>query len=458
MPYCLAIDIGASSGRHLLGELRSGKLYMEEIYRFENGMKNQDGTLIWDIEELTANVLEGLKRCRELGKIPETVAIDTWGVDYVLFDESGKEILPCIAYRDARTIGVPEEVFEIIPQERLYELTGIQKQSYNTIFQLYTDKKSGRLQGACDFLLMPEYLSYKLTGVKKHEYTIASTTGLLNAESKDWDFEIIGALGFNPTIFGKIYPPASLLGELSPEVQQEVGFNCTVVLAPAHDTAAAVAACPVDDKSVFISSGTWSLVGTENLTPVTTPLAMAANLTNEGGIEYRYRFLKNIMGMWLFQSIRRDLGKKYTYDEMMHMAEESDFSELIDPTDDAFLAPENMIEAIRTYLKKPKLELPQVLASVYRSLAASYAKTVRELEEIAGKEIDTVAIVGGGSKDDYLNRLTALYTGKRVSAGPTECTAMGNLLAQLMYLDKSLSLDGAREIVRNTFGEAIKYY
>ena len=458
MPYSLAIDIGASSGRHLIGEVRDGKLIMEEIYRFENGMKNQNGTLIWDIDELFTNIVEGLKRSAALGKIPSTVAIDTWGVDYVLLDGEENEILPAIAYRDSRTQGVPEEVFKIISKERLYQLTGIQKQNYNTIFQLYCDKKSGKLDKACDFLLMPEYLSYKLTGVKKHEYTISSTTGLLSAESRTWDKEIISALGLPDRLFGEIYPPSCELGRLREEIEKEVGFNCTVVLAPSHDTAAAVAACPVDDKSAFISSGTWSLVGTENLVPKTTLDAMDANLSNEGGINYRYRFLKNIMGMWLFQSIRRELNKRYTYDEMMHMAEASDFCELIDPTDDAFLAPESMIEAIRTYLGRRDLEIGDVLSSVYHSLAKSYAKTVRELEVISGKKIDTVAIVGGGCKDDYLNRLSAKYTGKQITAGPVECTAMGNLLAQLMYLDKSLTLEGARELVKSTFGDSIKQY
>ncbi len=458
MAYCLAIDIGASSGRHLLGEMRDGKIYMEEVFRFENGMKNQDGTLIWDIEELLNNVIMGIERCSVLGKIPETVAIDTWGVDYVLLDGCGREILPAVAYRDARTQGIPEEVAELIPLERLYEITGIQKQSYNTIFQLYCDKKSGKLDTAADFLLIPEYLSYKLTGVKMHEYTICSTTGILNAEDKVWDGEIISRLGLKPELFGKIYPPSTKIGNFTDAIKERVGFDATVITAPMHDTAAAVAACPVDNKSVFISSGTWSLVGTENLKPVTSDAARDANLTNEGGVEYRFRFLKNIMGMWLFQSIRKELSKKYTYDEMMLMAEASDFSLLIDPTCDAFLAPDSMIGAIRTYLGKPELEIGDVLASVYHSLAATYAKTVRELEEISGKKIDTVAIVGGGCKDDYLNRLTARYTGKRVTAGPVECTALGNLLSQLMYLDKSLSLDGTREIVKNTFEGSIKCY
>ena len=458
MTYSLAIDIGASSGRHLLGYLENGKLITEEIYRFENGMKNENGTLIWDIEGLTAHVMAGIAKCKELGKIPATVAIDTWGVDYVLLDSDGKEILPCIAYRDSRTEGVPEEVFTLISKERLYEKTGIQKQNYNTIFQLYCDKKSGKLANAAGFLLIPEYLAYKLTGVAKHEYTICSTTGLLDAKTCTWDAEVLAALGLDASLFGDIAMPAEAVGTLTDAVKAYVGFDTTVVLAPAHDTAAAVAACPVNEESVFISSGTWSLVGTENLSPVTTLAAMEANLTNEGGVDYRYRFLKNIMGMWLFQSIRRDLDKRYTYDEMMHMAEASTFTEKIDPTSTAFLAPANMIEAVREALGRPDLPLGDVLSSVYHSLAASYDKTVKELEAISGKEITTVAIVGGGCKDDYLNRLTAKYTGKRVSAGPVECTATGNILAQLLYLDKSLTLAAAREIVKNTFADSMKYY
>lgn len=458
MAYCLAIDIGASSGRHLLGELRDGKLYTEEVYRFENGMKETDGTLIWDIKVLTENVVAGIARCREIGKIPTTIAIDTWGVDYVLLDENGKELLPCVAYRDARTEGLPEEVYGIIPQQELYAKTGIQKQNYNTLYQLYADKKSGKLEKAAHMLLMPEYLSYKLTGVMKHEYTICSTTNLLNAETKTWDMDIIEKLGLPKTLFGEICPPSTLVGHLSKEMKAQVGFDAEVVFCPAHDTAAAVAACPTDEKSVFISSGTWSLVGTENLSPVTTNDAMAANLTNEGGIDYRFRFLKNIMGMWLFQSIRRNLDKKYTYDEMMHMAEESGFTDKIDPTDAAFLAPVSMIEAIRSYLGKPELPIGDVLSSVYHSLAASYATTVKEIETIANKNVEAICIVGGGCKDEYLNRLTAQYTGKRVSAGPVECTAAGNLISQLIYLDPTLTLTGAREIIKNTFSDTMRYY
>ncbi|MBE6619024.1 MAG: rhamnulokinase [Ruminococcaceae bacterium] len=451
MSYCLAIDIGASSGRHLLGELRDGKLVCEEVYRFENGMKKEGSSLLWDTDSLVSNVISGLRHCKEIGKIPETVAIDTWGVDYVLLDKRGREISPAYAYRDSRTSKIPEEVFEIIPQEKLYAKTGIQKQDYNSIFQIYCDKKAGRLDSAKSLLFMPCYLSYKLTGVMKNEYTIATTSGLVNAKTKTWDGEILEKLGISESLLGEIILPSTELGELSQEVAKEVGFNCKVVLCPSHDTASAVAACPVNEKSVFISSGTWSLVGTENLYPVTDEGAMKANFSNEGGINYRYRFLKNIMGMWLFQSIRKDTGKKYSYDEMMEMAMSSSFTEKIDPTSEAFLAPDNMIEAIRAYLGKPELPLGDVLSSVYHSLAASYDKTVKEIEEISGKTVDTVSIVGGGCKDRYLNSLTKKYTGKRVTAGPVEGTALGNMLSQLMYTDPGLTLEAARKIIINTF-------
>lgn len=451
MSYCLAIDIGASSGRHILGKLENGRLNTREIYRFENGFKEEGGTLIWDIESLTQNVINGIAECAKLGIIPETVAIDTWGVDYVLFDKDEKEILPCVSYRDGRTSGVPEEVFKIIPKETLYAKTGSQTQPYNTIYQLVCDKKSGKIDNAVRLLMMPEYLSYRLTGVMKNEYTNASTTNLVNAQSKTIDTEVCEALGINPSLFGELNMPGDYIGSFTDEVKKAVGFDAKVIFCPSHDTASAVAACPVDENSVFISSGTWSLVGTENLYPVTGEKAMQANFSNEGGIDYRFRFLKNIMGMWLFQNIRKNLDKRYTYDEMMHMAENSTFKELIDPTDECFLAPDNMVDAIRKYLGRPDLPIEDVLSSVYHSLARSYKSTVEEIEQVAGKTVDKIAIVGGGCKDSYLNRLTKEYTGKRVTAGPVEGTAIGNLIAQLRFLDKAFTLEEARKTVINTF-------
>lgn len=449
--YLLAIDIGASSGRHILGELKNGRLETTEIYRFENGFKVQDGILIWDIEQLTSNVVAGIAECKKIGKIPETVAIDTWGVDYVLMNTENKEILPCVSYRDSRTASAVAEVFDVISQEKLYAKTGIQTQPYNTIFQLWCDKKSGKLKNVKKLLMMPEYLSYRLTGVMKNEYTNVSTTGIVNAESKTIDKEICSTLGIDANLFGELNLPSSYIGNFTDEIKAKVGFDAKVIFCPSHDTASAVAACPIDENSVFISSGTWSLVGTENLCPVTTKEAMTANFSNEGGINYRFRFLKNIMGMWLFQNIRKNLDKKYTYDEMMQMAMESSYDKLIDPTDDCFLAPDNMIDAIRNYLGEPELPIADVLKSVYISLATSYKNTVEEIERVAGKKVDHIAIVGGGSKDKYLNKLTKEYTCKRVTVGPTEGTAIGNLISQLVYIDKDMDLSKAREIIVNTF-------
>lgn len=448
--YHLAIDIGASSGRHILACVQDGRLVSEEIYRFENGMLEQDGALTWDVAHLVQEVKSGIARCAKLGKIPATIAIDTWGVDYVLLDEQGQEILPVMAYRDGRTEAGAAEVAAILPQEELYARTGIQKQNFNTIYQLWCDKQSGKLDKAAHFLMMPDYLSYKLTGVMKNEYTNATTTNLVNAESKEWDTAILERLGIPAHLFLPLSLPATAVGELTPEVQAEVGCNATVLLCPSHDTASAVAAIPLDEHCAYISSGTWSLIGTENACPVTSPEAMAANFTNEGGVEYRFRFLKNIMGMWLFQNIRKELNKRYTYDEMMQMAMSSDYAGRIDPTDAAFMAPASMMEAVCTYLGEPDLPLRDLLACVYHSLAASYARSIREMETISGKKITAIHIVGGGSKDAYLNRLTAQYTGCKVYVGLTEATATGNLLSQIMYSER-ISFAAAREIVKETF-------
>lgn len=434
MCYCLAIDIGASSGRHILGWIEDGKLKTEEIYRFENGIKEDNGNLVWDIEKLTKSVIEGIKKCSECGKIPTTVAIDTWGVDYVLLDKDLKEILPVYSYRDARTDNMPEEVDKIIPAEVLYKKTGIQRQNYNTIYQLYHDKITGKLEKAEHLLMMPEYLSYKLTGVLKSEYTIASTTSLLNANTRDWDMDIIKELGIKETIFNSISQPGDVVGGFAKDIEKYVGFNSTVLFAPAHDTASAVAACELCGHSMFISSGTWSLIGAKNNYPVLSDEAYNANFTNEGGVHGTYRFLKNIMGMWLFQNVKKNLNNKYSYDEMMEMAKESKFSRTFDPNDQRLVAPKDMIEAIRECLSCPMLPIEDVISSVYHSLANSYKNAVEEIEFITKEKIDSINIVGGGSKDKYLNELTEIYTKKPVTTGPSEATAIGNLKTQFEVL------------------------
>ena len=453
MKYCLAIDMGASSGRHILGYIENGKLQLEEIYRFENGIVDIDGTLCWDIEKLFTEIKNGLKECKSRGIIPDTVAIDTWGVDYVLLDKNKKEIMPAVSYRDARTLGIPEEIDKIIPRKELYERTGIQATNYNSIYQLYCDKNSGKLDNAEYFLMMPEYFSFKLTGEIKNEYTLTTTGGLVNVNTFERDEEILDKLGIDKKIFSPLSLPGTVVGNLSDEVKEEIGFDTTVILCASHDTASAVASCSVGDNGIYISSGTWSLIGTENAYPVTCEKAMNSGFTNEGGVEHRYRFLENIMGMWLFQNIRKNLDKKYTYDEMMQMAIDSNFVEYINPNAPDFLAPDNMIEAIRNYLGKPELPIGDVLNSVYHSLAKTYNEAVKVIEEISNKQINVINIVGGGCKDSYLNSLTEKYTGKRVIAGPVEATAAGNLMVQLMYLDKNLDLTKARELIKNSFGK-----
>ncbi len=450
MTYHLAVDIGASSGRTILGWIDNGKLKLEEIYRFENYIKKEKGTLVWDIKHLVKEVINGIAKCREIGKFPETVAVDTWGVDYVLIDENGKEILPAVSYRDDRTNLVQEEISKVVSQKELYGRTGIQKQNFNTIYQLYCDKKSGKLDNAKCFLMIPDYIAYKLTGVMKNEYTNATTTNLVNAKTKTWDYEIIDRLGIKKDIFFKLSQPKTEIGSFNEKTKMAVGFDCKVICAPSHDTASAVCACPVDDKSVYISSGTWSLIGTENTAPVLSDEALNANFTNEGGINYRFRFLKNIMGMWLFQNIRRNLDKKFTYDDMMNLAMQSTYCEKIDPNAPEFIAPENMIDAVKKYLNNDALSLDSVINSVYHSLAQSYADAVLEIEKISGKTIELINIVGGGSKDRYLNSLTRKYTGKKVLAGPVEATATGNIICQLMYDDENLTLEKARELVKNS--------
>ena len=446
--YYLAVDIGASSGRHLLSHIENGKLVLEEIYRFENNLvKSKDG-LVWDIENLFSNVLNGIKKCKEIGKIPKSIAIDTWGVDYVLLDKNRKEIKPCYCYRDSRTSTVIDEVESLVSPTELYAKTGIQKQNFNTIYQLYADKKNNRLKNAKYFLMMPEYLSFKLTGVCKNEYTNATTTGLVNANAKTWDADIIYALGLTEVPFLPLSLPSSHVGFLSEDIQKAVGFNCAVLFAPSHDTASAVCSCPMADNDLYISSGTWSLIGTEITEPILNDSARKLNFTNEGGIDYRFRFLKNYMGMWLFQNIRRNLNKSMTYDEMMELAKNCGEYKYFDVNDSMLVAPKNMLEAIGKLINNDDLGL--ILNSAYHSLAKSYSEAVTEIETVTGKRFNSIHIVGGGCQDKYLNALTRDYTGKSVTAGPIEATATGNIVSQIMR-DKKISLAAARDLIKKSF-------
>lgn len=454
--YYLAIDIGASSGRHILGSLENGKLVLEEIHRFKNGAEDLGGKLVWNDKSLFNSIVEGLKKCKEIGKIPCTIGIDTWGVDYALLDKNDNLIGEVYSYRDERTQSVIDEVHSIVSEDYAYSRTGIQKQVFNTIYQLYCDKKSGKIDNAETFLMMPDYLHFLLTGVKKNEYTNASTTGLLNASTRDWDYEIIEKLGLKKNLFKTLYQPGSLVGGLKPEIVKEVGFDAQVCLPATHDTASAVMAVPNDDMSLYISSGTWSLMGIETQKENTTAIANGAGFTNEGGYGKSVRFLKNIMGLWMIQCIKKEYNDEYSFSDFVIEAEKAkDFNSLVDVNDLSFFAPKSMIEAVKTFCKNTNQQVPEtvgeIVRCVYISLAESYKQTVEQIEEISSENFKSINIVGGGCQNELLNKLTAQRTGRTVITGPIEATATGNLLAQMLASKDVANLSEGKKLIAKSF-------
>lgn len=457
--YYLAVDIGASSGRHILGWMDKGKIRMEEIYRFENKLEKRNGHLCWDLDHLFHEVVEGMRKCKELDRIPASVGIDTWGVDFVLLDANGNVLGNTVAYRDGRTKGMDEEVYKVISESELYGRNGIQKQLFNSIYQLMAIKKETPqlLERAERFLMIPEYLNYRLTGVAMNEYTNATTTQLVNAKTQDWDFELMEMLGLPTKIFGELNMPKTLVGPLSSNMAKRVGFQTNVVLPATHDTGSAVMAVPTNsDDSIYLSSGTWSLMGIERLIPDCTEMSRKHNFTNEGGYHHRYRYLKNIMGMWIMQNLRREFKHKYTFEELYELAHIGRyFTSTVDVNDDMFLAPDSMIKALQDYCEQTGQEKPEteceLLYCVYRSLAKCYAKTVAEIETVTGRTYDTIHVVGGGCQDKFLDRLLVEVTGKEVYAGPVEATAIGNIMAQMLRDDIFEDLKEARRVVAKSF-------
>jgi rhamnulokinase len=459
--YFLAIDFGASSGRHILGSINDGRLELEEIYRFENGMEEKNGHLCWNFQTLFHEVIEGLKKCSELGKIPSSIGIDTWGVDFVLLDEKDKLLGDNVAYRDSRTQGMDKKLFEKISERDLYKRTGIANQTFNTIYQLMAIKEQEpeNLKKARAFLMTPAYFTFLLTGEKLNEYTLATTGQIINPKTRSWDYELLQSIGIPTEMFGRLVMPGTLVGDLLPEIQRQVGFNCKVVLPACHDTASAVAAVPAsEDDFVYISSGTWSLMGTELMEPSLTEESRNMGFTNEGGYEGRYRYLKNIMGLWMIQCVKKELksqGQDYSFGELCTMAEQEDsFPSRVDVDDSRFLAPKSMIKALKDYCAEDNQPIPekpgQLAAVVYKSLAESYGRAIANIEKSTGKTYDCIYIVGGGCKAEYLNKLTAGATGKRISSGPSEATAMGNLMVQMISLGEISSLKEARQISART--------
>ena len=474
MNYYLAIDIGASSGRHILGHVEDGKLILEEMYRFDNLQVRKNGHDCWDMDNLWNGVVSGLKACKAAGKLPTTMGIDTWGVDYVLLDENDEMLGDPVAYRDSRNEGMDAVVSQMISPEELYARTGIQKAPFNTIYQLTAQKREHpeQLEKADWFLMVTEYLNFRLTGVKKNEYTNNTTTNLINAREKTWDLDLIARVGLPTKIFHEPAMPGTILGGLLPEIQAEVGFDTQVILPATHDTGSAFLAVPAkDDNAVYLSSGTWSLLGVENEEPITTPESHQANFTNEGGAWYRFRYLKNIMGLWMIQSIRRELNgvayvqgkeqrtesiKKWSFPDLIEEAKKAEgFASVVDVNLDCFLAPDSMIQAIKDECARTNQAVPQSVAElmqcVYTSLSLCYKDAIANLEKLTGKHYTSINIVGGGCQDNYLNMRTAKATGLTVYAGPVEGTAIGNLLIQMIAGGDLAGLQEARDAIRASF-------
>ena len=459
MDYYLAIDIGASSGRHILGCNDNGKIKLEEIYRFKNGISKKGSEYCWNIEGLFENIKAGIKKCKEMNKIPKSIAIDTWAVDFVLLDKDDKILGDAVAYRDDRTEGIIEEAFKVIPKDMMYLYTGIQFQRFNTLYQLMAVKKNNPeyLEKAKTFLMVPDYLNFLLTGQKANEYTNASTTQMVNSFDKTWDEKILKSFDIPTEIFQDIKLPKTSLGNLRPELVEEFGFDMEVVLPATHDTGSAfISSVCSDDESIFLSSGTWSLIGVENRFPICVPQSMQYNFTNEGGIDYRFRFLKNIMGMWVIQEVARNFDYKYSFGELVNLAKENmDFDSVVDVDDDRFLKPENMILEIQKYCFETEQRVPktagEIAICVYNSLAHSYKKAVGELEEIFEKKFKRINIFGGGCQNNLLNEIVAKVTGKEVLAGPIEATAIGNLAAQMIKGGEYKDLADARKAIKDSF-------
>lgn len=419
MKYYLAIDIGASSGRHIVGWKKNNELKTKEVYRFNNGVKQENNHLVWDIDYLEDEVKKGIDIALQEYDI-ESLSIDTWGIDYVLIDGE-KTIYPVYAYRDTRTDKVIDEVHSIVSFEELYEHTGSQFLPCNTIYQLYYDLKNNRLNGVSDFLMIPEYLLYRLTGIKVKEFTDATTTGLINHNTLEFDEEIIDKLKLPKHLFKKLQQPKKYLGEYK---------GIKVILCATHDTGSAVQGIPMDGNELYISSGTWSLLGVKTDKPITDINSMKSNYSNEGGVNYN-RYQKNITGLWLAQELRRELCPDLDWNTIAFNASKSNFNEIIDASNNDFLSPKSMKEMFDRHLHRKNLKIDDYFKCAYLSLAIGYDKAIKELEKNTNKKYEKLYIVGGGAKNKFLNELTEKYTGKKVIALPIEATALGNLKIQM---------------------------
>jgi rhamnulokinase len=465
--HFLAFDLGASSGRAMLGTLENNRLKLTEVHRFKNQMIRIQGTYFWNLFSLFDELKTGLKKCvSELKIQPQSIGIDTWGVDYALVTKQGRLSGLPFAYRDHRTDNSMEQFFQRMPKKETYLLSGIQFMQFNTLFQLFASvqNKDQELKTAEKLLFTPDALNYLFTGVQKNEYSIASTSQMLKPGKPEWEYKLFDAAGIDRKLGCEIVLPGTLLGNILPEIQEETGSGIIPCVAVAsHDTASAVASVPAEGKNwAYLSSGTWSLLGIESTQPLVSEKSLEMNFTNEGGVEGTTRFLKNIMGMWLIQECKRiwDQKNEITWQEIVDLSNKAiSFKCLINPDDSVFLNPGNMPQAIQNYCRKTKQTVPEtkgeIARCIYDSLALKYKYTLGQIETITGGKIEKLHIIGGGANNELLNQFTANATGIPVIAGPTEATAIGNILMQAKALDVLNSLQEAREVVKNSFGVKI---
>ena len=459
----LAFDLGASSGRAMLGSISGGKLKLTEIHRFENRMVEVDNHFYWNIFSIFEELKTGLKKCiREFGIQPDSIAVDTWGVDFAFLDKDGIIASLPFAYRDHRTDNAMDELFQIIPKEELYAMTGIQLMQFNSIFQLFINHRdhTAQYEVAKDLLFMPDALSYLFCGVKKNEFSIASTSQLLKPGQLAYENRIFERLGIDPCIMQEIVLPGTVLGLIKPEIQKETGCKeIPVVAVASHDTASAIASVPASGKNwAYISSGTWSLMGIESDKPLISKEIHDLNFTNEGGVEGTTRFLKNIMGMWLLQECRRFWSHEvnYSWNEMVELSILAQpFKCLIDPDDPTFLNPDNMPDAIRNFCLKTRQPEPanhgEYIRCIFESLALKYKLTLDSILSVSGRPIENIHLIGGGANNELLCQYSANAIGLPVVAGPIEATAIGNILLQARAMQVVSSLEEIRSMVENSF-------
>ncbi len=461
--HFLAFDLGASSGRAILGTLEHGKLNLTEIHRFTNQMQFINGHYFWNIFSLFNELKAGLKKCiKDFGIQPQSIAVDTWGVDFVHLDETGMILSLPYAYRDSRTDTSMEDLFKLVPKEEVYRHTGIQFMQFNSLFQLFSMVRENRsiLKITDRILFMPDALNYLFSGVPRTEFSIASTSQMIKPGRCEWQTDLLEKVNIPVNILGEIIPPGTVIGSVTSVVAEETGSELIPVIAAAgHDTASAIASVPADNGNfAYISSGTWSLMGIESPEPIISKKTASMNFTNEGGVEGTTRFLKNIMGMWLIQECRRAWSKEvnYTWDEMVKMVRDAEpFKFLIDPDKSCFLNPGDMPQAIVENCLEPGAGKPvthaEIIRCIYDSLALKYRFTLDQIRQVSKRPIEKIHIIGGGAKNHFLNQLTANVTGLPVVAGPVEATAAGNILIQAKAMGLVHSLDEMRRIVRDSF-------